>query len=114
MIQELFDKVTPYIFSFSFFNGFATIEAILPPDWEILSSVEISNHQGSVYDNHIIFTTKKSIDELYDYVSKIIEHNLELQAKKTLFDEKKKELESIFGNTSLKDLNNLKIEIVKT
>lgn len=112
-LQEVFDKLKPYLIGIRYVEGMTLVDAILKPKWVIPASQYIKtgkNEQTNPEFNYIMLYSELpsiTLDNLLDYLSLIINVNLEKEAKLELLKAKVEELKMVFQNNQLDKLKQL-------
>lgn len=115
-IQERLDMLQPYVIGIRYVEGVAFIDAILKEGWSVPKSNVISKHVDEQQPTYHLFYSEKEgigIDELLDYVEKIINLNIERQLKQDFLKVKVDELKALFVKTPLIELKTLKFVLGK-
>ena len=119
-IDELFKKYPDNIFGFRTTNKDIKVidfwikkEWVIPED-KLSSETEIKqqkSNDGGTMIYYILYSATTTFLDLFNIVSNIIEYNLEIEKKRSLFEEKMNELKRIFMETNYDDLKDLQFDI---
>jgi len=113
-IQERLASLRPYVSGIRYVNDLTVVDATFKETWVVENTEVVKFKKGSKNPNYyMFFSPEEGFDEILDHVEFVIKTNLEQEQKKVLFKETIETLKLVFGDNSLKDLKNLKIEIVK-
>jgi hypothetical protein len=113
-IDDVFKEYSGHVFSFEYDpnNHIKLMKCYFKPEWIIEQDGIIVKKK----DNITYLISKDpviSFTNMLDFVSQIVKINIEKEQKIKLFEEKKKELELIFNNSSLDELNSLDFKFKK-
>ena len=113
-IQERLASLRPYVSGIRYVNDLTVVDTTFKETWVIEDTDTVKYKKGAKNPNYyMFFSPEEGFDEILDHVEFIVKTNLEQEEKKVLFKETIEKLKFIFGDNSLKDLKNLKIEVVK-
>jgi hypothetical protein len=119
-IDDIFKKYPENIFGFRITPDHQKVvdfwiknEWVIPED-TLPSDAKIKKQKASdngVMNYYILFSPSTTFLNLFNIVSNIIEYNLEVEKKRTLFEQKMNELKRIFMETNYDDLKGLQFDI---
>lgn len=122
-IQEKLQSLKPYVQAMRFVEDFPIIDAKFKKDWRVPSGSTIkvitddTANKSSTNSSYSFFSENKNIgfDELLEYVTEIINLNIDREKKQELYKVKNNELKALFldKNNSYNDLVNLEFKINK-
>jgi len=110
-IQKRLNSLQPYVIGIRYLKTIPIVDAIFKEGWNVPESDVILKEKQEGEENYYMFFTQKEgigIDELLDYVEKIIKMNIEREKKHALLKTKVKELQVLFSKTPLTKLNNMR------
>lgn len=110
-IQKTLDSLQPYVIGIRYLEGTVLVDAVFKEGWTIPNDPSLKIVKGDEGMNYyMIFSEIKSIglDDLLDYVNKVIKVNLEREKKHELLRTKVNELKEVFRVNSFEKLQNLK------
>lgn len=115
-MEELINKAKDYFRSLNIENGLYKVVIQLPRSWGIIDSpnkdlsIEIIDSKTNQY---IIIgdMDKTDLRGIFDFIDIIIQTNVEILNKKSLFKQKSDELINIFSEYSLDELKTLEFKI---
>lgn len=110
-IQKTLDSLQPYIIGIRYLDGRPLVDVVFKDDWIVIDDKNIQKVMGNGKVNYyMIFTEVPGIgvDELLNYVDRVINLNLDREKKHELLKTKINELKEIFKNNTLYVLNKLK------
>ena len=110
-IQKTLDALQPYVIGIRYLEGVAIVDAVFKEGWTLPESNLIKKIKGGDDMNYqMIFSEAPNIglDELLEYVEKVISVNQEREKKHDLLRQKVNELKEVFKTTSLNKLKNLR------
>jgi lipopolysaccharide export LptBFGC system permease protein LptF len=113
-IQEKLDSLQPHVVGIRFLQGMQIVDAVFKKGWVIPESTIIRRELVDESQNYYMFYTENegiTIDDLLDYVENIINVNIEREKKNELLKLKVKELQVLFKETSLVDLESLSFNL---
>ena len=116
-IDTLFEKYPENIIGFRVNKATKIIDVWLNTDWELPTS-ESKNFtikkQKEDLENarnyYMIFSDTSNFDTLFESLSKIIEHNLDIERKQKLFASKMNELKKLFTTLSYEELKEIQFD----
>ncbi len=106
-IQDRLDSLQPFIQGIRYVNGIQLVDAQFKNGWTVPDSDTIDRAGEG---NHFIFFSEEegiTVDDILDFIQSVINLNVERELKDELFKVKVKELEKIFNDNSLEDLDAL-------
>ena len=99
---------------------YLSIDLIFPKSWEFPNQyiekaqvVQNDKYTGEGVFLSFVCEIEKNLDNTLEVVFEIINHNIEREEKERLLKAKVIELKEVFKNASLKELHNLKIELLE-
>jgi len=119
-LQEILSFLFPYLSSLRKMKQYLSIDLIFPKTWEFPNQyiekaqvVQNDKYTGEGVFLSFVCEIEKNLDNTLEVVFEIINHNIEREEKERLLKAKVLELKEVFKNASLKDLHNLKIELLE-
>ena len=110
-IQNRLSSLQPYVIGVRFQNGMAIVDAVFKNGWAVPKSeiIESTKGKGDELNYHMFFTQRDDLglDEILDYVEKVIELNIEREKKHALLKIKAKELAELFKKNPLSKLQGM-------
>ncbi len=109
--QELFESLQPYVIGIRYLEGTPLLDVVFKEGWLIPEDKNIKQVQGDTGMNYcMLYSDVQGIglDELFEYVKKVINSNIEREKKSDFLKVKFNELKEIFKKHSLNQLQNLK------
>jgi len=115
-----FSALLPYLQSVRKLQNYLTFDVSFPTTWKLPKKyVEEDKvmEQNSKIENYRLFSfvseiTEEGIEKVSQNIQNIIKYNLEREEKETLFNNKVNELKIIFEKQNLKNLKNLKFDLI--
>ncbi len=115
-IDEHFEKYPQNIIGFRVNKATKIIDVWLNNTWDIpkvpkdinVKKQKVSEETNSTY--YIVYSDSLDFGILYDTVSSIIEHNLDIERKQNLFKDKLTELKNLFTTLSYDELKAIQFE----
>ena len=111
-LQQRVDSLKPYVISFRFQGGASIVDAVFKEGWHVPQSEVILSEKGEAEDlnYHMFFSQDENVglDEILDYIERIIALNIERELKHELLKDKVKELKDIFRKNPLSKLEDMK------
>jgi hypothetical protein len=115
-IDEYFEKYPQNIIGFRVNKATKIIDVWLNNAWDIpkqskdvnVKKQKVSEDTNSTY--YIVYSDSLDFGVLYDVVSGIIEHNLDIERKQNLFKDKLTELKTLFTTLSYDELKAIQFE----
>lgn len=115
-IKKVLDSLQPYLIGIRYIKGEPVLDILLTEGWTIPEDNSIKKIKGDVPENHeqlnyyMIFSEDSTIglDELLDFLHKIIKINVEREKKHELLKRKFNELKEVFKKNPLTKLERLK------
>ena len=111
-IQIRLDSLQPYVIGLRFQNGMPIVDAVFQDGWHVPQSEQIQSNRSedSEVNYHMFYSQDENIglDEILDYIEKIIGLNVEREKKHALLKVKAKELADIFRKNPLSKLKDMK------
>jgi hypothetical protein len=82
-IQDTLDKLQPYVIGIRYLDGTPLVDAVFKEGWTVIEDANIKKVKGDDGLNYymILVKSKVSLDELLNYVGKVIKANLEREKK---------------------------------
>lgn len=116
-LQEILSILFPYLSSMRKMKQYLSIDLIFPKNWEFPNQyiekaqvVQNDKYTGEGLFLSFVCEVEKNMDNTLEVVFEIINHNIEREEKEKLLKAKVLELKEVFKNTSLNDLQHLRIE----
>lgn len=115
-IDEYFSRYPNNIIGFRVNNNIKIIDFWLNSKWELLKEIDgitvkkQKNNDDNSLTYYIMFSESFDFDYLYQYVSDIIEHNLDIEKKQELFKDKLSALKKLFMTLSYDELTQIQFE----
>lgn len=116
-IDELFEKYPENIIGFRVNKNNKIVDFWLNNTWEVLKpkngGIIIKKQKESESGNltyYIVYSENQDFGVLYDTVTEIIEHNLDIERKQQLFKDKLSELKTLFTTLSYEELKAIQFE----
>lgn len=107
-------KLQPYVMSIRFNKGLTVIDTLFKDGWDVPKTNEIGYETIPDKPNYYMLyglTDDIGIDEILDYVEKVILLNVEREMKYQLLRTKKKELEELFKKLPLSQCKTLQFKL---
>lgn len=110
-INNKMENLRPFFIGFKYLEGSVLVECILRDGWNVLKqkNININNVDESDKNYYVIHADEKTVtlDNMLDYLSRVIKYNIDKENKKQLFKEKLGELKEIFLNNKIELLETL-------
>jgi hypothetical protein len=109
-IQKTLDSLQPYVIGIRYLEGTALVDVFFKEGWTVIDDPTIKKIKGDEGLNYyMIFSESPNvgIDELLNYVSRVIKLNFEREKKHELLRVKVNELKEIFKKYNLAQLSRL-------
>lgn len=121
-LYKEFSALLPYLQSVRKLQNYLTFDVSFPTTWKLPKKyVEEDKvmEQNSKIENYRLFSfvseiTEDGIEKVSQNIQNIIKYNLEREEKEALFNHKVDELKLIFEKQNLKNLKNLKFDLINT
>lgn len=116
-IQERLEQLEPYVIGIRYLQKLPLIDVIFKDKWVVPDSEIIKKEKGEGDKNYFMFYSDKEgigIDELLDYAETIINLNVEREKKNELLKVKVKELQKVFLERSLAELEQMEFSFGPT
>jgi hypothetical protein len=111
-IQKRIESLQPYVLQFRFLNGVSIVDAVFKNGWKVPDSQLIQAVKGedSESNYYMIYTEREDlgIDDVLDFIERVIEINIEREKKYELLKVKTEELKELFRKTPLSKLQDMK------
>jgi hypothetical protein len=107
-------KLQPYVMSIRFNKGLTVIDTLFKEGWSVPKTNEVGYETIADKPNYYMLyglTDDAGIDEILDYVEKVILLNVEREQKYELLRTKKKELEELFKKLPLSQCKTLQFKL---
>lgn len=113
MIQESFNRMTPYLKGLKVTDNYSIVETNLRSTWNIPSKdgIDVKQKEGSSHGlvYNLFYSSTLSFDDMIEWLKvDVIDHNLEIEEKERLLKSKVEELKRVFETKGIDELNNLK------
>jgi len=109
-IQKTLDSLQPYVIGIRYLEGTALVDVVFKEGWTVIDDPTIKKIKGDEGLNYyMIFSESPNvgIDELLNYVSRVIKLNFEREKKHELLRVKVNELKEMFKKYNLAQLSRL-------
>jgi hypothetical protein len=121
-LYKEFSALLPYLQSVRKLQNYLTFDVSFPTTWKLPKKyVEEDKvmEQNSKVENYRLFSfvseiTEDGIEKVSQNIQNIIKYNLEREEKEVLFNNKVDELKLIFEKQNLKNLKNLKFDLINS
>lgn len=110
-IQKTLDSLQPYVIGIRYLEGTVVVDAVFKEGWSMIEDPNITKVKGTDEINYYMLYSEKEhigLDELLNYVERVIKVNQERERKHELLKEKVNELKEIFKKNTLAKLVNLR------
>jgi len=111
-LQNRLKSLQPYLIQLRFPEGQPVIDMVFKNGWHVPQSEVIQSTKGDSKEvnYHMFYSTEEGIglDEILDYIQKVIGLNIERENKHELLKVKVKELQDLFRKTPLSKLKDMK------
>jgi hypothetical protein len=110
-INNRITKLQPYVTSIRFNKGLTVIDTSFKSGWSVPKTQTIGYEKLPDRPNYYMLyglDDETGVDEILDYVERVIQLNIERELKWELLQTKKKELEELFKMSSLEKCKTLK------
>lgn len=110
-IQETLNSLQPHLIGIRYQEGVALLDVVLKTGWSIVETNGIKAVKGDESMNYYMIYSESpniGIDDLLNYVRRIINLNLDREKKQELLNTKIVELKKLFKGNDLKQLGKLK------
>ena len=119
MIQEIFDKLSPYLIGFRIASEAKIVDVILKKNWdpELLGNQSVSVKASNNKEGYYMYygtSSEATFDDILQEVRNVVDGNIEREKKEELFKDKINELKDLFNSKDLKDLKNLSFELTES
>ena len=118
-LYKLLLDIFPHLISIRKLQNYLSIDIEFPKTWKIPKKYVDEKtvlEQPSSKDDFRCFSfavefSEESLEKLFNNINGIVKYNREREEKENLFEQKIKELKSLFDQTKLNDLKNLEFNI---
>jgi hypothetical protein len=118
-LYKLLLDIFPHLISIRKLQNYLSIDIEFPKTWKIPKKYVDEKtvlEQPSAKDDFRCFSfavefSEESLEKLFNNINGIVKYNREREEKENLFEQKIKELKSLFDQTKLNDLKNLEFNI---
>jgi len=114
-LQNRLKSLQPYLVQLRFPEGQPVVDMVFKNGWSVPKSEIIQSTKGDSKEvnYHMFFTNEEgiSLDQILDYIQKVIGLNIEREKKHELLKVKAKELQEVFKNNPLSKLLDMKFVI---
>lgn len=110
-IQNILDSLQPYVIGIRYLEGTPLVDVVFKDGWTVIEDNNIKRVKGNNELNYFMIFSEVDgvgLDELLQYVEKVIKLNQEREKKHDLLKNKVNELKEIFKRNSLLKLSKLK------
>lgn len=114
--QELFNSLQPYVIGIRYLEGTPLVDVVFKEGWLILEDENIKQVKGDSGMNYFMLYSEVEgigLDELFEYVKKTIDSNIEREKKSEFLKLKFNELKEVFKKYDLNQLQNLQFTFGK-
>lgn len=115
-IQKALDSLQPYVIGIRYLEGTVLVDVVFKEGWAVLDEPKIKKVKGDEGLNYfMVFTEDKNLelDDLLDYIHRVINYNIEREKKHDLLKSKVNELKEIFKKNPLKILERLQFSFAE-
>ena len=99
-IQKRIDSLQPYVIQIRIVNGSTVVDTVFKDGWKVPTSKVITTVKGDdPQANYFMIYTEVEdlgLDDIFDYIEKVIEINIEREKKYELLKVKTEELKEVF------------------
>ena len=109
-LQKRLDSFKPYLIGIRYLESMVVVDVVFKDDWTIPEDQNIKKIKGDDKLNYYMICSEVEgigLDDLLDYVDKVIKINLEIEDKRDLLRKKISELTELFKKNTLTRLINL-------
>jgi len=111
-LQNRLKSLEPYLIQLRFAEGTPVVDMVFKKGWHVPQSEIIQSSKGDdpEVNYHMFYSTDESVevDDIFNYIEKIIGLNIEREKKHELLKVKVKELQDLFRKTPLSELQNMR------
>ena len=104
-LQERLKNLRPYVVGIRFVKEMPVVDVNLKDNWVTLKSDKVSINKSEKVNNYYMFysqDTSIEIDEILNFVERVIDYNKESEAKDTLLKTYISTLKELFENVNLR------------
>jgi hypothetical protein len=115
-LQERLKNLRPHVVGIRFVKEMPVVDVNLKETWVTLKSDKILVNKSEKVENYYMFysqDTSTEIDEILNFVERVIEYNKESEAKDTLLKTHISTLKELFQNSSYEQLKKLEFKLPK-
>ena len=115
-LQERLKNLRPYVVGIRFVKEMPVVDVNLKDNWVTLKSDKVSINKSEKVNNYYMFysqDTATEIDEILNFVERVIDYNKESEAKDTLLKTYISTLKELFENSSYEQLKKLEFKLPK-
>ena len=115
-LQERLKNLRPFVMGIRFVKEMPVIDVNLKDNWVTLKNDKISINKSEKVNNYYMFYSQDGtaeIDEILNFVERVIDYNKESEAKETLLKTYISTLKELFQNSSYEQLKNLEFKLPK-
>lgn len=115
-LQERLKNLRPYVVGIRFVKEMPVVDVNLKDNWVTLKSDKVSINKSEKVNNYYMFysqDTSIEIDEILNFVERVIDYNKESEAKDTLLKTYISTLKELFENSSYEQLKKLEFKLPK-
>ena len=114
-LQNRLKLLQPYLVQLRFPEGAPVVDMVFKKGWHVPKSEVIQSTKGDSEEvnYHMFFCTEEGLglDQILDYIQKVIGLNIEREKKHALLKVKVKELQELFRANPLSKLQNMKYQL---
>lgn len=115
-LQERLKNLRPYVVGIRFVKEMPVVDVNLKDNWVTLKSDKVSINKSEKVNNYYMFYSQDTgieIDEILNFVERVIDYNKESEAKDTLLKTYISTLKELFENSSYEQLKKLEFKLPK-
>lgn len=115
-LQERLKNLRPHVVGIRFVKEMPVVDVNLKQNWVTLKSDKILVNKSEKVENYYMFYSQDAsaeIDEILNFVERVIEYNKESEAKDTLLKTYIGTLKELFQNSSYEQLKKLEFKLPK-
>ena len=110
-LQKRLDSFKPYLIGIRYLDTMVVVDVLFKDTWTIPEDQYVKSIKGKDEINYYMICSEVDgigLDDLLDYIAKVIRVNLEREEKHDLLRKKISELTDIFKKNTLEKLNNIR------
>ena len=121
-LYKEFSALLPYLQSVRKLQNYLSFDVSFPLSWKLpkkyIEEDKVMEQEAKIKDNRLFSfvseITEDGIEKITQNIQNIIKYNLEREEKETLFKNKVDELKVIFEKQNLRNLKNLKFDLLNS